>query len=263
MRYTTIDRIVRSQLLQAGYSVHWYSQFLKFAADCLRELTFDTLRVINTEKLTVNSYKAVTIPCSYVDFISIGVPFGQYVQPLVASNSINRLPYYAPNGEITTYPDVFQSQENVLGNTGNVPLLNGFGFLSYNWVTWNDYNESLGRTYGLGDFPGANGFKIIPERNIIQLDDQSCASHIILEFISDGQDCNAATRVNSYSQACIEHYIVFAMKKFGRQYSMGEVQEAERRYYNQVKILRGRMNDATISDIKNIIRKNSRSSIKT
>lgn len=256
MRFTTLDRIVRSQLLQSGYSIHWYTQFLKFAADGLRELTFDSLRIINTEKLPVNSYKAVTLPCSFVDWISVGLQQGQYVQPLVTSPSINRLYDYGTNGDKIPYPDVFQDD----AKNGNI---NGIGFLGYNWVTWNEYNEPIGRLFGLGNFPGANGFIVLPERGEIQLDNASCAKWIILEYISDGQDCNSATRIDPYAQKTIETYIIWMMKENGRQYSMGERQTARQEFLNQQRILRARKDDLTLTDIKNISRKNANAAIKS
>lgn len=242
--------------MQKRYPLHFYLQFLKFASDALRELSFDTLKVIKIARLPVNSYNAIELPCNYVDLVALGVEWGAYVQPLVASDAINRLPHYNNEGQITKYPDVSYDDSK----SGNIF---GVGFLGYNWVTWNEYNEPTGRLYGLGNFPGANGYKIIIERNIIQLDDASCSKWAVLSWISDGQDCDSATMVDTYAIKTIESYIVWQLKLHSRAYSDGQAAEAERIFINDHKNLRARKNDLTCADIRNIIRKQSHASIKT
>lgn len=257
MKFTTLDKIVRSQLLNNQYPIHWYVQFMKFASDGVRELSFDTLRIINSVLLEVNSYKAIDLPCDFVDWISVGIQQGQYIQPLVTSPSINRLFHYDSAGDITPYPDQFKEDDEKNGN------IDGIGFLGYNWVTWNEYNEPIGRLYGLGNFAGSNGFIVLPERNQIQLDNASCAKCIVLQYISDGQQCNSATMINSYAIKTIQSYITWQYKLHSRSYSDGQAQESERIYNNDHRILRGRMNDLSITDIKNLWRKNQMAAYKS
>ena len=47
MVFTTIDTIIRRSLLNNSLPIHWYTQELFSAAECLRELNFDTLKIIN------------------------------------------------------------------------------------------------------------------------------------------------------------------------------------------------------------------------
>ncbi len=256
MRWVTLDKIVRSALFQRGYPIHYYALFLKLGADGFRELSMDSLRLINTVKIPVTSYKAAPLPCDFLDYVKIGIAQAGYVQPLVYSEALNRLPNYDSQGNIIVYPDIFQSE----ATNGNV---NGVGFLGYNWVTWNEYNEPTGRLYGLGTFPGPNGFKVLPERDIIQLDDNSVATNIILEYISDGQCCDSCSRITSYAQAAIEAYIFWKYKEFNRYYSNADRQLARQEFINQHRILRGRKDDMTIDTIQNIIRMASMAAYKS
>src|ERR1051325_10022357 len=104
MTWYSLDMITRSILMQRGYPIHWYIDFLKYSTECLRELTFDVLKVINSVKLPVNSYKAVTLPCNYVDWVKVGYATGQWVHPL-AQGPINRLNNYDANGVKIPYED--------------------------------------------------------------------------------------------------------------------------------------------------------------
>ncbi|GAB3024405.1 hypothetical protein GCM10027051_31310 [Niabella terrae] len=61
-KYITLDRIVKSALLDRGLSVHWYFKYMKFATECLREMRFDTLGVIETSVITVPGTQEIQLP---------------------------------------------------------------------------------------------------------------------------------------------------------------------------------------------------------
>jgi hypothetical protein len=58
MKYTTLDKIVRRNLLAKRMPLHYYIEYLVHASSCLRELTFDSLKIINTVELELNDYYA-------------------------------------------------------------------------------------------------------------------------------------------------------------------------------------------------------------
>jgi hypothetical protein len=70
----TLDKIVKSVLIQRGYSVHWYFQVLKFASDCLRELGFDVLGTVSSKKISVDANGAIDQPCDFLDLVRVGIP---------------------------------------------------------------------------------------------------------------------------------------------------------------------------------------------
>ena len=68
MTTASLDYIVKNYLLKKGYPLHWYMQFMVYAADCLRDITFDDLRVINTKILPVNqNINTAELPEDYQD----------------------------------------------------------------------------------------------------------------------------------------------------------------------------------------------------
>ncbi len=241
MRWTTLDKIVCSLLLRRGYPVHFYFQFMKLASDCIRELNFSTLAIINTKKLLVGPLGSVELPQDYVDYVKIGIPNGQYVRPLASRDGINRLNNYDDNGNKTLYDHVESNQ------------VGGWIGYWYNNVI-NSNGENIGRQYGRGAGERKDTFKVLKERGEIQFDEDLGVEYIILEYISDGQNVDNATKIDPQAQATIEAYVLWQMKEASRAYGLQERQLAKQEYTEQWRQLRARLADWTITDILRIVR---------
>jgi hypothetical protein len=249
MRFQTLDNIVRSALMQKSYPIHFYLQGLKSASDCLRELTFDSLRNINTIMLPVSATGTIDIPCDCVDMIKVGVPTGQYVKPLVKKDTINRLPDLNSSGQPINYP----APDNV--DLTYIPFL-----LQSDYFT-DDY-EPLGRFFGFSADWLTDGYKVIRERGIIQIDQSIADPSIYLEYISDGQSSDNATMIHPYAQKTIEAYIFWQFKEHSRSYSPTERQLAQKEFESQRRTLRARLNGLTKDDYVRIVRTGYSATIK-
>ena len=256
MIYQSLDGIVRSALMRKNYTLHWYLQALKAASDCLRELSFDTLKNVNTIKLPVSSTGTVDLPCDYVDWSKIGIDFGEYVRPLVQKPGINRLQNLDNNGLPIPYPNPIPEFSQFNLETSGL----------YNGMWWaagfTADGEVLGKWYGFNAANIQDGFKVIRERDQIQLDQYLCAKCVILEYISDGQACDNATQVHPYAQATIENYIFWQLKEHNRSIGDAERQRAQNEFSSQRRILRARLNGLTKDDILRIVRKSYSATIK-
>jgi hypothetical protein len=252
---TSLDAIVNNVLMRRGYSKHWYIQFLVFAKDALRELVFDDLKIINTKLLSVNDYNAVDLPSDFLDYTKVGVKSGQFVTPLLPQDSINSLNNFDSDFNITRYDEQSDDSDEEQLYYGAIQGLR------WGVVTVNDFGESIGRQYG-GTGQQWDTFKIIRERNQIQLNEALDTDTIVLEYISDGMNADAASQITPYAISTIEAYILFQMKANNRNYSPSEVELAERKYINERRILRARENPITIEVLKRIVQKNTKSSIK-
>lgn len=244
MIYTTLDTIVRRQLLAKRLPLHYYSEFLTHASTALRELSFDTLRLINTVRLTLDKTSAAYLPCDYVDWVAVGKPAGQFIQPIAQRDTITPLvnyntqgqpiPYGAPSDEVTFWG-----------------LWNG-----WTWF-WNidDLGETTGRMYGMNT-GNVTGFKVFKERGQIQLTENYCGD-IVLQYISDGQCIDNATQVDVQAQAAIDAYVFW---KRSPNADAKDSPEA-RTFAAEWRKLRARKNELTIPDLKNILYKNYRPGI--
>lgn len=245
MKYTTLDKIVRGFLAQKQWSIHYYIQCMVYAQRCLEELHFDTLGIINTTKLSINSMGIAKLPCDYLDFCMVGISNGQYISPLSQRNRMNRL-------------NNFEASDEILSSDSEL-FTSLFGAGNFNW--FNDNMEMTGRIYGSAGNQ-SRSFLIIPEREEIEFDRNLGATHAIMTYISDGSECNAATRITPYSKSTFEAYMELQHRKSHRSYGDSAIAFAEQQVTKQHRILRSRSNDITLTDIKNSYRRRSHGSIK-
>lgn len=239
MKVTTLDQIVRRVLLTKRLPIHFYIEFMTHASTCLRELTMDTLQVINTVELTLDSYFAADLPCDFLDWVSVGTKQGQFLRPITQRNSITPLKNYAANGQPVPFgPPDTSTQAGVFW-----PI--------YWWYTnIDDLGENLGRYYGYNSAAGdPNGFKLIRERGQIQFTETFTRDTVVLQYISDGQCIDNATMIITYAQATIEAYINW------KRSPNADIDRSPQgiSYNNEWRKLRARMDDITIADIKQIL----------
>lgn len=88
------------------------------------------------------------------------------------------------------------------------------------------------------------------ERNEIQLDVSYDGATITMDYITDGVNSDATTAIHPYSIDRIKSYIFWKLKEHSRQYNLSERQMAKDDFYNQLRLLKGRINNVDILDIK-------------
>lgn len=249
MTVVTLDSIVKNFIMKRRYTIHWWIEFMVYGKDCLRLLSEDDLKVVNTTKLTVDqNTNAVELPNDYLDYVNVGVECGQNIKPLVETNKINPLVARTSDLTPTTYGEAATTTTNQIFYGTLYPFY-------YNTVYWNDYGEPMGRLFGLGAGVQDDVFSIFPERNQIQLTERISIDHIILQYISDGMNSDAATQITPYAYDTIDAYIMWQMKENTRTYSAGEAERAKQEYINQRLILRARMSDLTTERLKRLFQR--------
>lgn len=244
--------------MKRGYTIHWWVQFMVYAKDCLRTLSEDDLRVVNTKKLPVDSNtNAVDLPNDYLDYISIGTEVGQLLKPLVETDSINPLIARTSDFTPTTYGAAG------LENSNNIIYYGSLSPYYWNTVFWNDYGEFTGRIFGFGAGTQDDVFSIFPERNQIQLSEKLSCTHIVIRYISDGMNSDAATQISPYAYETIDAFIMWQMKLNTRTYSAGEAEMAKQAYIDERRILRARLSDLTKEKLKRLFQRASYASPKS
>jgi len=239
MKVYTLDNIVRQVLSEREYSMHWYLNFLTYGVTAIRELNFDVLQNVKSVRLPINSYNAAALPCDFVDFIRVGDELGQYIDPWGEKESFNRLNKFDEQGNKVKYPDV-EAQNTYLPSN-----YDGLWYTNYA----NDRGELLGRVYNAKP-AFKRSFLIIRERGEIQLADSFKGTSITMDYITDGTSIDASNAIHPYAIETIKSFIVYKMKENGRHFNMGDRQMAKEEYYNQLRILKGRMNDMDVNMIR-------------
>lgn len=243
MVYTNLDIITRRTLLEKGLPIHYYAENLYHASACLRELSFDTLKIVNTQLLPINSYNAIDLPDDYVDDVAVCFNWGEVLQPIPHKSSINPLRIHNPTtGDFTSHTNTGQFDNNGLF----------YGMVGWTWY-WNinDYGEPTGRLFGANG-GGVNGYKVIKERRQIQLTGDFPTQSIVLQYISDGQTANAASLIDPQAISTIQAY-----QSWKSSPNANNPYSPEAANYNKERRkLRARLNPLTTVDIKQIIRQN-------
>lgn len=247
---TSLDKIVRSYLLQQGKSIHFYLQSLVYARECLREISLDDLKVVSYKLITLDKYNEAPIPIDCLDVVAVGYGVGQSVRPLVQDNNLNSLISYDTGGNRISYTQpqyASNPRDNFLLGTGSASTwANGWSYNSFS-----DYGEYLGKWFGYNP-SYYDTFKVISERCVIKVNEYVSLNNnqAVLQYISDGTDCNACTMIDSNAIAVIDAYIKWQTKENNRSYGEGEKERARQIYLKQRGILRSRKSDLTIEGIK-------------
>jgi hypothetical protein len=240
MIFANLDSIAKRRLLANGLPLHYYLEHLLHAATCLRELSFDTLHIINTARLPVNDYNAVDLPFDFVDDVMVGIPVGGMLQPVAKRDNINPLRTFDEDGQFANWTESNSEETNAIFS----------GTWTWFWNV-NDFGEPTGRMFGAGS-GSDNGYMVDRKRRQIQLTGSFTSDEIVLMYISDGQSADNATQIDVRAQAAIDAFIGW---KASPNADIKDSYEAAT-FYNEKRMLRARLDDLTILDIKAIIRRN-------
>lgn len=243
MTNTTVDIICRRWLLEHSLPIHFYAEALYHCTTAIRELSYDTLQIINSAMLPVGDYGEVDLPTDFVDDLIVAAPVSGALAPLPKQDWITPLRIHSTEtGEFVPYP----GQEN---DTDNPNLFYGFpNQWSYYWNV-NDYGESTGRRFG-GHGGTAQGYQVFKQRRQIQMTQGFIGGAVTLLYISDGQSVDNATQIDVLAINTIQAWIDW---KRSPNAAIKNSQEAAT-FYNEKRRLRSLLNPMTRVDIINVLR---------
>tara|TARA_R110002020_G_scaffold24921_2_gene81296 strand:- start:10 stop:729 length:720 start_codon:yes stop_codon:yes gene_type:complete len=238
MQVENIDNVVKSALFTCGKSIHYYIQFLHYALKCVQELNYDSLKNIKSVEITLASDNTATLPTDYVDWCKVGFATNQFISIL------------GQNGDFSRLAQTSNSSDDTLHD-----------LTAFFYNVTNRYGEHKGQVYGIGN-DNQISFKVLPERDLIQVDQRFTKDSIILEYITDGTSTTSTTLVHPYAAQTIEDYIFWKYKANNRKYNRFDARIARDEYYDQLRRLRARMNPLTVTDIVRSLRSGYKMSIK-
>lgn len=246
MELVKIDSIVREALIQKGYPIHFYMQFLSYATSCVRELNFDVLQNIKSVQPNITSYDSFVLPSDYVDYVKLGELNGNVISPWVEDDALSREAFYVDGVRVAPESN---SQIVDVGIDGQVGIQN---------IYINEFGEDLGRRYSHADNVPSNSFKVIRERAEIILASKP-SGKFVLEYISDGLSCSSSTCVHPYAVQTIKNYIYW---QHALRSEKPNVKLLEDEYYNSERILRGRIDPLDTDEIVRTLRSSNHAAAK-
>lgn len=247
MKLATIDEIVRRALLENGIPIHYYGEYLYHGATCLRELNFDTLQIINTVNLPVNSYGAADLPDDFSDDLSVSSNVGNALKALPKQNWLNPIRIHdTVNGNFVPYSD---TDNNTFYSTP----------YAYNYY-WNvdSYGSFTGRAFGANGGT-ESGYKIIKQRRQIQMTEDFNGGDIVLQYISNGQSVDNATQIDYMAFQTIRSYQEWKVSPNRNNERSSEAMA----FYNQKRRLKTLLDPLTKADVMNIFHRGYTATAKT
>ena len=196
--------------------------------------------------MPVNEYNAVDLPDDFVDDVMVGLPSGSTLQPLPHQNWINPMRLHNP----TTGQYALPTMPDYTTNSAGVEDTFFWGSAGWLWY-WNvnDFGEPTGRFFG-STGGTKRGYKVVKERRQIQMSFDYSGGSIVLQYISDGQNVNNASQIDTQAIQTIRAWQEWKKSPNAN----NEMSPEAITYYNNKRRLRSRLSGLTLVDVKNVIR---------
>ena len=185
----------------------------------MQEFSYDTLKSIKSQELTIPPGLSVVIPQDYVNYVKVSwIDKLGIKRPIYPANNLTINPYSTPTQDSLGIPIQDSFGNNIQGTSitedrwASDPVINEdlFGY---------NRDELLGRGYGYGQMYGmdpqysqANGWFTINDREGKMSFSSNLANKlIVLEYISDGLAYDMDTRIPKMAEEALYAHISHAV----------------------------------------------------
>jgi hypothetical protein len=202
------------------------SDVLFFAKRSLQEFSYDTLKSIHSQELTVPSSLSLPLPQDYVNYVRVScideLGIKRIIYPV---NNLTINPYNNPIQDSDGVPTQDNFGENLEGTSItedrwknanldllNFNLLNNFDDFAYWWNLYGfDGNFNTGKLYGLDPQTSQiNGwFSINYREGKISFSNKLVSKLIVLEYISDGLSYDGESKVPKMAEDALYASILY------------------------------------------------------
>ncbi len=190
----------------------------------LQEFSYDTLRSIKSQELTIPASLSVIIPQDYVNYVNISYIDALGVKhPIYPANNLTMSPYEVPLQDDEGDPTQDYFGDNLEGTSitmqrwadANDNLLNGNITLRdyFAYSGWLTGNPILGKRYGNNpQYAQRNGWFNMNERDgTIAFSSNLKDRLIILEYISDGLAYELDSRIPKMAEDALYAHILYSI----------------------------------------------------
>ena len=196
----------------------------------LQEFSYDTLKSVRSQELTIPSSLALIIPQDYVNYVRLSWIDGLGVQRTIfPANTLTTNPHNMPAQDGDGIPTQDSQDENVEGTSltearwaSNNPRYISGGYLDtesslevgsniYQWDTFT--SPGLGQRYGLNpETSQVNGWFTINERDgTFNFTSDLSGKLIVLEYVSDGNAYDLDMRIPKMAEDALYSHIIHAI----------------------------------------------------
>ena len=187
------------------------------AKRAMQEFSYDTLKSINSQELTIPNSLSVIIPQDYVNYVSMSWYDSQGIAHKIYPTTLTTNPYKTPVQDQQGQQTQDSFGNNVQGTSIVEERWNGNSQGSVDSINIdalnNDIRQGYGAVYGLSpQYANSNGWFTINEREgKFSFSSNLVDKLIILEYISDGLASSLDTRVPKLAEEAMYAYISHAV----------------------------------------------------
>ena len=194
------------------------SDVLFFAKRTLQEFSYDTLKSIHSQELTIPASLNIVLPQDYVNYVNISwIDTYGVKRPIFPTNNLTTIPYNTPVQDNKGVPTQDNFGENIEGtsitkerfDSMNTDILNN-DFDLDDWAYFsNAYgyngNWNMGQFYGADpQYSNVNGYFTIDEREgKMSFSSDLADKLIVLEYVSDGLAYDKDTKVPKLAEEAL------------------------------------------------------------
>ena len=241
------------------------------AKRAMQEFSYDTLKSVNSQELTVPHNLSIILPQDYVNYVNIYWVDNQGVKHIIMpSNNLTSDPYSLPlqDGQGVPTQDNF---ENNIEGTSIVEDRWKHNFFKNNkdlvdntiagWEYYYGWPEvGYGQMYGLDpQYANANGYFTINDREgKISFSANLVEKIIVFEYISDGLSTDIETRVPKLAEEAMYAYISHAVIASRINQPEYIVQRLKREASTKLRNTKLRLSNIKLNEIVQVMRGNSK-----
>lgn len=238
----------------------------------LQEFSYDTLKSIRSQELTVPLSLTLTMPQDYVNYVRFSWIDKMGVQHTIfPANELTLRPYATPtqadDGSIVQDSNdsntELTSQTTAAWNSNNPRKLSGAFLNDYNVADlyWqNYYNNALGQRYGLNPQTSQrNGWFIIDDRKgQFGFSSDLKEKLIILEYVSDGNAYDLDLRIPKMAEEALYAYIIYNLLSTSSGVQEYVVQRFKREKSAKLRNAKIRLSNIKLDQIVQVFRNQSK-----
>lgn len=239
----------------------------------LQEFSYDTLKSIKSQELTVPYSLSVVLPQDYVNYVKISwIDHLGVKHPLYPGGTLTANPYENPVQDTLGVPVQDNFNNNIEGDSlteerwDNNDIINelqkfyNVNNRSNNWDNYGMDNYGYGRHYGLDpQYANINGYFTINDREgKISFSSDLREKLIVLEYISDGLAYDLDTRVPKLAEEAMYAYIIHAIISLRIGQPEYLVQRLKREKVAKLRNTKIRLSNIKLEEITQVLRGKSK-----
>ncbi len=246
------------------------SDVLFHAKRGLQEFSYDTLRSIKSQELTIPPSLSVPIPQDYVNYVRLSWIDKGGVRRIIYPTNLTTNPTELPIQDAGGIPIQDNSEDNLEANLSITEdrWKNQQWNFEQNWqqYPWGDYwgyyptLDSYGRLYGQQQqYAQANGWYTINERTgMFSFSSDLAQKIIVLEYISDGLGYDEDTKVPKMAEEAMYKHILYSLTSVRRNMPEYVVQRYKKDRYAALRNAKIRLSNIKLDEFVQVMRGKSK-----